>query len=54
MTELINWPHLSKIEIPDCNVDIGLMIGNNFPKAFEPLEIINNKNEDDPFAVRTR
>ena len=53
-TELINWPHLSKIEIPNCNIDIGLMIGNNVPKAFEPLEIINSKNDNDPFAVRTR
>ena len=50
------WPHLTKIKnkIPevDKNLDVGLLIGCNCPKAMKPREVITGKSED-PYAVRT-
>ncbi|XP_078347357.1 uncharacterized protein LOC144632559 [Oculina patagonica] len=55
--ETVNrWPHLKKIQdkIPpyDQNVEIGLLIGCNCPKAIKPTEVIRGKSEE-PYAVRT-
>ncbi|KAL9954295.1 hypothetical protein ACROYT_G041814, partial [Oculina patagonica] len=55
--ETVNsWPHLKKIQdkIPpyDENVEIGLLIGCNCPKAIKPTEVIRGKSEE-PYAVRT-
>ena len=51
-----NWPHLKRIQgkIPpyDEDVDIGLLIGCNCPKAIAPTEVIRGKGEE-PYAVRT-
>ena len=51
-----NWPHLKRIQgkIPPYNedVDIGLLIGCNCPKAIAPTEVIRGKGEE-PYAVRT-
>ena len=51
-----NWPHLKGIQgkIPpyDEDVDIGLLIGCNCPKAITPTEVIRGKGEE-PYAVRT-
>ena len=50
------WPHLRKIKnkIPkvDNNLDVGLLIGCNCPKAMKPREVITGKSED-PYAVLT-
>ena len=51
----LNWPHLQKIsEIMPLNEDIevGLLIGLNCPRAIKPLEVIPGK-EDDPYAKKT-
>ena len=55
--EILNsWPHLRKIrgKIPpyDEDVDIGLLIGCNCPKAIKPIEVIRGKGEE-PYAVWT-
>ncbi|XP_078382421.1 uncharacterized protein LOC144665122 [Oculina patagonica] len=55
--ETVNsWPHLKKIQdkIPpyDENVEIGLLIGCNCPKAIKPTEVTRGKSEE-PYAVRT-
>ena len=55
--ETVNsWPHLRRIQakIPpyDEDVDIGLLIGCNCPKAIKPMEVIRGKGEE-PYAVRT-
>ena len=55
--ETVNsWPHLRRIQakIPpyDEDVDIGLLIGCNCPKAIKPIEVIRGKGEE-PYAVRT-
>ena len=49
--EIVNsWPHLRKIQsqIPpyDEDVDIGLLIGCNCPKAIKPTEVIGGKGEE--------
>ena len=50
------WPHLKKIKdkIPklDADIEIGLLIGCNCPRAIKPKELITGKSED-PYAVRT-
>ncbi|XP_028394395.1 uncharacterized protein LOC114518573 [Dendronephthya gigantea] len=50
------WLHLRKIKdkIPPCQADlqIGLLIGCNCPKAIKPKEVISGKGEE-PYAVRT-
>ena len=50
------WPHLKKIKdkIPklDADIEIGLLIGCNCPRAIKPKEVITGKSED-PYAVRT-
>lgn len=50
------WPHLKKIEdkiMPyQEEVEVGLLIGCNCPKAIKPKEVIVGRG-DDPYAVRT-
>ena len=50
------WPHLKGIEdkIPPLqnNVDVGILIGCNCPRALKPQEVILGE-DDDPYAVRT-
>ena len=50
------WSHLEKIKdkIPPIqnNVEVGLLIGCNCPKALKPKEVILG-NDSDPYAVKT-
>ena len=46
------WDYLSHIDIPYLDADIGILIGNNVPRAVEPWEVINSEG-DGPYAVRT-
>ena len=50
------WPHLTKIKdkiMPyQEDLEIGLLIGCNCPKAIKPKEVILGKGED-PYALRT-
>ena len=46
------WPHLSGIYIPKVEAQVGLLIGNDNPKALEPRKIKQSKRKG-PFAVRT-
>lgn len=50
------WSHLKKIKdkIPklEADIEIGLLIGCNCPKAIKPKEIITGRGED-PYAVHT-
>ena len=50
--ELARWPYLSEIQIPKIKAEVELLIGNNAPKAIEPWEIINSR-ENGPYAVKT-
>lgn len=50
------WPHLERIKamIPPIrnDVDVGILIGCNCPKALKPQEVILG-DDDDPYAIRT-
>ena len=50
------WPHLSKIADKihphQDDVDVGILIGCNCPRAIKPREVVLGKG-DDPYAVRT-
>ena len=50
------WPHLQKIaekmQPYRSDVDVGLLIGCNCPRAIKPREVILGKG-DDPYAIRT-
>ena len=49
-----DWPHLQGISLPEAghDVEVGLLIGYNCPKALEPLEVVRSE-EGGPYAVRT-
>ena len=46
------WVYLSHIQLPSLNSDVGILIGNNVPKATEPWEVTNSVGNG-PYAVRT-
>ena len=50
------WPHLrriaEKLQPHQGEVDVGLLIGCNCPKAIKPREVILGKG-DDPYAIKT-
>ena len=50
------WPHLKgikdKIPLLHNNVDVGILIGCNCPRALKPQKVILGE-DDDPYAVRT-
>ncbi|XP_050417786.2 uncharacterized protein LOC126831152, partial [Patella vulgata] len=48
--DLSKWPHLSGIDIPVLNAEIGLLIGNNVPNAYSPIEVKTGPS-DSPHAV---
>ena len=39
--EILRWPHLSNIELPNVTAEIGLLIGSNVPDAFAPYEVFS-------------
>ena len=50
-----NWPHRriqDKIPLYEENMEIGLLIGCNCPRAIKPTDVICGKG-DEPYAVRT-
>ncbi|XP_035660814.1 uncharacterized protein LOC118405422 [Branchiostoma floridae] len=50
--DLKDYPYLREVELPEIDAEIGLLIGNNVPKAVEPWQVINSQG-DGPYAVRT-
>ena len=53
---LAEWNHLKEVmqTLPGVkDIPLGLLIGNNCPRAQEPMEVIASK-EDGPYAKRTR
>ena len=52
---LSHWSHLSNISLPPFfpQMEIGLLIGSNCPRALEPLDVAPGRN-DEPYAVRLR
>ncbi|XP_078608417.1 uncharacterized protein LOC144880226 [Branchiostoma floridae x Branchiostoma japonicum] len=50
--DLKDYPYLREVDLPEIDAEIGLLIGNNVPKAVEPWQVINSQG-DRPYAVRT-
>ena len=50
--DLARWPYLQKVNIPEIDANIELLIGTNASKIMEPWEIINSQGEG-PYAVKT-
>ena len=54
---LDSWPHLIQVakELPNehQNIPVGLLIGNDFDKAFRPKQVINTDQDGEPFAIKT-
>nr|XP_054759571.1 uncharacterized protein LOC129265622 [Lytechinus pictus] len=55
--EVVNhWPHLRQVAdemIPyDRNIDVSLFIGNDYPRAIRPRQVITG-GEDDPYAQKS-
>lgn len=46
------WPYLQAITIPEIDDKVGLLLGNDVPKALQPAEI-RDSDQDVPYAVRT-
>ena len=39
--DLNRWTYLSHIAVPALDAEVGILIGNNVPKATEPWEVVN-------------
>ena len=52
--EVDKWPHLSRVQIPKIQAEVGLLIGTDVPKAMEPWLLVPSLEEGGPYAVRTR
>lgn len=37
--DLASWPHLADVSLPTIKASVGLLIGNNVPDAYTPLEV---------------
>ncbi|XP_014672653.1 PREDICTED: uncharacterized protein LOC106813111 [Priapulus caudatus] len=51
--DIAHWPHLKGINLPEIQGEIGLLIGNNVPDAYTPLEIRTGPSGS-PHATKTR
>lgn len=51
-TDVERWPHLKDVKITKIDARIGILIGNDAPRALEPKEIIECEGRG-PYAVRT-
>ena len=49
--DLNRWTYLSHIAVPALDAEVGILIGNNVPKATEPWEVVNSLG-DGPYEVR--
>ena len=51
-SDVDRWPHLEGVDLPCIDADIDLLIGNDVPKALEPIEVLQSE-DGGPYAVRT-
>jgi hypothetical protein len=51
--DIMKWPHLSEVDLPEINSEVGLLIGNGVPDAYSPLQSLTGP-PGSPHAVRTR
>ncbi len=51
-SDVDRWPHLRGIPMLEVDAEVGLLMGNDVPKALQPLEIRGCEHES-PYTVRT-
>ncbi|XP_071493377.1 uncharacterized protein [Diadema antillarum] len=51
--DLEKWSYLQEVEMPEIDAEVDILIGNNVPKAFEPLRVISSQ-DGGPFACQSR
>lgn len=51
-SDVDRWPHLKGIVLPEINAKVELLIGNDVPKALQPIEVRESK-DGGPYATRT-
>ena len=51
-SDVDKWPYLEGISLPSIDAEVDLLIGNDAPKALEPIEV-RRSIEGGPYAVRT-
>ena len=50
--DLVQWPHLQHIDLPHIDSNIDLLIGNNVPDAYSPIEVVSGPRGT-PHVVKT-
>ena len=50
--DLIRWPHLHEVHLPEIDSDVELLIGLNVPRALEPIKVIPSE-DGGPYAIQT-
>ncbi|XP_033101162.1 uncharacterized protein LOC117104423 [Anneissia japonica] len=50
--DIEEWPHMERVQLPDIDAEIGLLIGNDVAEAYTPLEIVTGP-PGSPYASRT-
>ncbi|XP_033120783.1 uncharacterized protein LOC117119913 [Anneissia japonica] len=50
--DIEEWPHMERVQLPDIDAEIGLLIGNAVAEAYTPLEIVTGP-PGSPYASRT-
>ena len=51
-SDVDRWPYLHGITTPEVDAEVSLLIGNDVPKALQPIEI-RGSDDEGPYAVRT-
>ena len=52
--DLLSWPHLSDLDVPETKENIGILIGLDAHAAFLPSDVRRSPNNEDPYAVKTK
>jgi hypothetical protein len=52
MVDVAKWPHMNGVILPEVDAEIGLLLGNNVPDAYVPLEVRTGPRGS-PHASRT-
>lgn len=50
--DVTRFPYLKDTQIPEIDTEVGLLIGNDVPKALEPREVRMSQDQG-PFAIKT-
>ena len=50
--DIDRWPHLSGIQLPEIDANVGLLIGTDAPEVLEPKEV-RPSSQGGPYATRT-